>query len=79
MMSRVSTRAGALMLALALLSAFSAPPGHAKDKEADETITCAVCGKQVKKSKAIRVVKDGRVYYVCSDACRVKLMNKKKG
>jgi YHS domain-containing protein len=69
-----------MLLALALLGALVAPAilAKAKEKEADETISCAVCGKQVKKSKAIRVVKDGKVYYVCSDACRVKLMNKKK-
>jgi YHS domain-containing protein len=45
---------------------------------AEETITCAVCGKQVKKSKAIRVIKDGRTYYVCSQECLAKLQKKKK-
>jgi YHS domain-containing protein len=78
-MVRVSTWAGALILALALLTVIVPPLARAKDKGADETITCAVCGKQVKQSKAIRVVKDGHVYYVCSDACREKLMKKKKG
>jgi YHS domain-containing protein len=45
---------------------------------ADETIKCAVCGKQVKKDKAIRVIQDGRTYYVCSEECLAKLKKKKK-
>ena len=52
------------------------PPARAA--EADPTISCAVCGKQIKKSKAIRVIQDGHTYYVCSEACVAKLKKKKK-
>jgi YHS domain-containing protein len=45
---------------------------------AEETIKCAVCGKQVKKDKAIRVIQDVRTYYVCSEECLAKLKKKKK-
>jgi YHS domain-containing protein len=44
----------------------------------EETITCAVCGKQVKKSKAIKVIQNGRVCYVCSEACLAKLRQQQK-
>ena len=60
------------MLALAML-ALLAPPHSAA---AAETITCAVCGKKVPKDKAIRVILNGRVYYVCSQACLEKLKKK---
>ena len=75
MASRLLLRATGALLLLALLTSLAAPPMRAA--AADETVACAVCGKQVKKSKAIKVVKDGKVYYVCSDECRVKLMNAK--
>jgi YHS domain-containing protein len=65
-----------MVLAMALLAAVVSPPMRAA--KAEETVTCAVCGKQVKKSKAIKVIQDGRVYYVCSNECRVKLQQKKK-
>jgi YHS domain-containing protein len=65
-----------VILALALSAALAIFPPRVR--AADETITCAVCGKQVKKSKAIKVIKDGRVYWVCSQECADKLRNKKK-
>ena len=46
--------------------------------EAADKINCANCGKQVDKAKAIKVVLDGRVYYVCSRDCVEKLKKKKK-
>ena len=67
-------RTGSAILALALL-ALLAPPSRAA---APETVTCAVCGKQVKKDKAIRVIQNGRVYYVCSQECLEKIKRKKK-
>lgn len=63
------------MLALALLTPMIRSPGASA---AEETITCASCGKQVKKSKAIKVVINGRVYYVCSEECVEKLKKQKK-
>ena len=68
-------RTGSAILALALL-ALLAPPSRAA--ATPETVTCAVCGKQVKKDKAIRVIQNGRVYYVCSQECLEKLKRKKK-
>jgi YHS domain-containing protein len=68
---------GALIaLACALSFAGGTPPARAA--EADPAISCAVCGKQIKKSKAIRVIQDGHTYYVCSEECVVKLKKKKK-
>jgi hypothetical protein len=75
MASRRSLRAGGLVLAMALVATLGSPAGRAA--KAEESVTCAVCGKQVKKSDAIKVIKDGRVYYVCSDKCLAKLKKKK--
>ena len=69
-------RTGADSLALAILM-LCVPLPHAGAAQ-ETTVTCAVCGKQVKKDKAIRVIIDGRVYYVCSQACLEKLKKKKK-
>jgi YHS domain-containing protein len=69
-------RIGTAILALALLVLSVPLPRAGAAREA--TVTCAVCGKQVKKDKAIRVIIDGRVYYVCSQACLEKLKKKKK-
>jgi TRASH domain-containing protein len=69
-------RTGAASLALALLMLAAPLPRARAAPEA--TVTCAACGKQVKKDKAIRVIIDGRVYYVCSQACLEKLKKKKK-
>jgi YHS domain-containing protein len=37
------------------------------DKE--ETVTCPVLKQKVAKSKAIKVVHNGKTYYVCCDSC----------
>jgi YHS domain-containing protein len=76
MIGRSVTLTFAILLTGAIfLSALMQPlRAHA----ADDTIKCAVCGKQVKKDKAIRVIQDGRTYYVCSEECVAKLKKKKK-
>jgi YHS domain-containing protein len=71
----LSVRWCAALAALLIMGPVVAPPRAAA---AEEEITCAVCGKKVKKSKAIRVIQDGRVYYVCSAECVEKLKKKKK-
>jgi hypothetical protein len=64
---RRSARVGALLAMLALLPGLAVrPPGAAA---ADEEIKCANCQKSVKKGKPIKVIKNGQVYYVCSDKC----------
>jgi YHS domain-containing protein len=75
MPARLSVRLCAALSALLILAPLAAPPRAAA---ADEEISCAVCGKKVKKTKAIRVIQDGRVYYVCSQECVEKLKKKKK-
>ena len=75
MPSHLSIRLSATVLSLLLFSTVAAPPPRAA--AAEEEIKCANCGKTVKKSKAIKVIKDGQVYYVCSEACAKKLKNKK--
>jgi YHS domain-containing protein len=75
MPARKFVRIAGAVLALAMLMLFSPPP---RALAAGETVTCAVCGKQVKKEKAIRVIQNGRVYYVCSQECLQKLQKKKK-
>lgn len=37
------------------------------DKE--EMVVCPVLKQKVPKSKAIKVVRDGKTYYVCCDSC----------
>jgi len=75
-MSRgLSARLGVATLALALVTGFAGLPSRAA--AAEEEIKCANCNKTVKKSKAIKVIKDGQVYYVCSEACAKKIKNKK--
>jgi YHS domain-containing protein len=75
MPARMIVRIPGALLALALLMLFSPPP---RALAAGETVTCAVCGKQVKKDKAIRVIQNGKIYYVCSQECLKKLQKKKK-
>jgi hypothetical protein len=70
MWSHLSRHGGRVLLALALLVAV-APLSPAE--AASDTITCASCGKEVKKKQAIKVIKDGRVYYVCSQSCADKI------
>jgi formylmethanofuran dehydrogenase subunit E len=72
---RLSLRLSTAIMALLLFSAVTATPPRAA--AAEEEIKCANCGKMVKKSKAIKVIKNGQVYYVCSDECAKKLKNKK--
>jgi YHS domain-containing protein len=69
-------RIGSAVLALAFLLLRGPLPPAAAAQET--TLKCAVCGKQVKKDKAIRVILNGRVYYVCSQACLEKLKKQKK-
>jgi YHS domain-containing protein len=45
------------------------------DKE--ETITCPVLKQKVLKSKAIKVVHNGKTYYVCCDSCAEQIKNGK--
>jgi len=71
----MSVRLCAALSALLILGPLAKPPRAAA---AEEEITCAVCGKKVKKSKAVRVIRDGRVYYVCSEECKQKFEKKKK-
>jgi YHS domain-containing protein len=35
----------------------------------EETVTCPVLKQKVAKSKAIKVVHNGKTYYVCCDSC----------
>jgi Skp family chaperone for outer membrane proteins len=71
----LTVRLSAALMTLLLFSAVAAPPPRAA--AAEEEIKCANCGKKVKQSKAIKVIKNGQVYYVCSDECAKKLKNKK--
>ena len=41
----------------------------AAKNEKDEMITCPVLKQKVLKSKAIKVVHNGKTYYVCCDSC----------
>ncbi len=75
MPARKIVPAASALLALAILMLFGPPP---RVLAAGETVTCAVCGKQVKKEKAIRVIQNGKIYYVCSQECLQKLQKKKK-
>ena len=70
---RRPTRIGALLAALMLMSGLAA---HLPRASADEEIKCANCQKLVKKTKAIKVIKNGQVYYVCSDKCAKELKKK---
>lgn len=56
----------AVLVALALSGLAARSPRAAA---ADTEIKCASCQKSIKKSKAIKVIKNGQVYYVCSDKC----------
>jgi YHS domain-containing protein len=76
MAARWSRRSSGVALAMVLLAVAGSLPVRAAKSE--ETVTCAVCGKRVKKSQAIKVIQDGRVFYVCSEACLAKLKQKKK-
>lgn len=62
---RRSIQMAAVLAAVALLWGLAAPPPPAR--AAEKEIRCAQCGKSVK--KAIKVIKNGQVYYVCSDKC----------
>ena len=70
MQSDLSRRAWGALLALALLIVLAPLP---RAMAADETINCASCNKQIKKKNATKVIKDGRVYYVCSQSCADKI------
>jgi hypothetical protein len=71
MPARLISCVSALLAALLLLAG---PAGFLSNAAAaDEEIKCAQCSKSVKKSKAIKVIKDGKVYYVCSSDCAKKL------
>jgi len=41
----------------------------AAKSDKDEMITCPVLKQKVLKSKAIKVVHNGKTYYVCCDSC----------
>jgi YHS domain-containing protein len=41
----------------------------AAKSQKDEMITCPVLKQKVLKSKAIKVVHNGKTYYVCCDSC----------
>jgi hypothetical protein len=71
MPARLIACVSALLAALLLLTG---PAGLLSNAwAADEEIKCAQCSKSVKKSKAIKVIKDGKVYYVCSAECAKKI------
>ncbi len=36
--------------------------------------TCAFCHKAIQESKALRIVQDGQIYYVCSSRCRERFL-----
>jgi YHS domain-containing protein len=48
----------------------------AKDAK-DEMIVCPVLKQKVLKSKAIKVVHNGKIYYVCCDSCAEQIKNGK--
>lgn len=60
---RRSLQMGAVLAALTLSGLAALSPGAIA---ADE-VKCASCGKTAK--KPIKVIKNGQVYYVCSDKC----------
>ena len=71
MPARLMACVSALLMALLLLTG---PAGLLSNAAAaEEEIKCDQCGKSVKKSKAIKVIKDGKVYWVCSAACAKKI------
>jgi hypothetical protein len=70
MPSHLLARAWCALLALGLFALLAPPPLIA----AEAKIKCASCGKEV--SKAIKVIHNGRVYYVCSKACADKIKKK---
>jgi hypothetical protein len=74
MPARLMYSVNLLLTALLLLMGPAVSPTAAA--AADEEIKCAQCSKAVKQSKAIKVIKNGKVYYVCSADCAKKL-NKK--
>ncbi len=41
----------------------------AAKSDKDETVVCPVLHQKVLKSKAIKVVHNGKTYYVCCDSC----------
>jgi hypothetical protein len=73
MPTRLFARAWGALMALALLVLLAPPLPLAA---AEENVKCASCGKEVKKSKAIKVIQDGRIYYVCSKECADKIKKK---
>lgn len=56
----------ALAITLTLTSAVGAPAAKGGK---EETVTCPVLRQKVAKSKAIKVVHNGKTYFVCCDSC----------
>lgn len=66
---------GAALAATLLLTWGSGVFAAKNDKE--ETIICPVLHQKVLKSKAIKVVHNGKTYYVCCDTCAEKIRSGK--
>jgi YHS domain-containing protein len=58
---------GPALATILLISNVSGALAAKSDKE--ETVTCPVLKQKVAKSKAIKVVHNGKTYYVCCDSC----------
>ena len=58
---------GPALAATLLLSSVTGVIAAKGDK--DEMVTCPVLKQKVDKSKAIKVVHNGKTYYVCCDSC----------
>jgi len=58
---------GPALAATLLLTSVSGALAAKNDKE--EMIVCPVLKQKIPKSKAIKVVHNGKTYYVCCDSC----------
>ena len=58
---------GPALATILLISSVSGVLAAKGDKE--DTVTCPVLKQKVAKSKAIKVVHNGKTYYVCCDSC----------
>jgi YHS domain-containing protein len=58
---------GPTLAAMLLLT--TVPGVMAAGGEKEETVICPVLKQKVAKSKAIKVVHNGKTYYVCCDSC----------
>lgn len=54
------------------------PIGEEKEEPVKEMIQDIICGQEIEKEKAYRIVKDGEEYFFCSWDCREAFLEKKQ-